>query len=65
MTDEFPPLDMRERIIHIDQMLADIERKHQQVRLAPWQLLFAGTTAMSAVFAAGAAVGAIFVKTFM
>jgi hypothetical protein len=60
-------LDIREKISHIDQMLADIDRtfadrdrKRQEIRYAPWQMAIGGMTAGAAIFAAGAA----FVKVF-
>jgi hypothetical protein len=53
-------LDIREKIIRIDQMLADIDRtfadrdrKRQEIRLAPWQLALTGAAAGVALFAAG------------
>jgi hypothetical protein len=49
--------DLREKLVHIDLMLADHDRKRQEIRLAPWQIAFAGMTAGAALFAAGAAVG--------
>ena len=65
MTDAtIPPgqLNIREKLAHIDQMLADHDRKRQEIRYAPWQLFvaFAGPaiglmTAGAALFAAGAA----------
>ena len=65
MTDATVPpdqLDIREKLAHIDQMLADHDRKRQEIRYAPWQLFvaFAGPaiglmTAGAALFAAGAA----------
>jgi hypothetical protein len=36
-------------------MLADHDRKRQEIRLAPWQISFAMMTAGAAIFAAGAA----------
>jgi hypothetical protein len=53
---------IRERLVHIDQMLADNDRKRQKIKLAPWLAAFAGMTAGAAVFALGAAVGAAFVR---
>jgi hypothetical protein len=57
-----PPLDVREKITHIDQMLADIDRtfadrdrKRQEIRFAPWLAALSGMTAGAALFAAGAA----------
>jgi hypothetical protein len=48
-------LDMREKLAHIDQMLADHDRKRQEIKLAPWQMMLAGMTSGAALFAAGAA----------
>ena len=53
-------IDIRDKLAHIDQMLADHNRKRQEIRLAPWQLALGGMTAGAAVFAAGAA----FMKLF-
>ena len=50
-----PELDIREKIAHIDQMLADHDRKRQEIRLAPWQLVMTGMAGGAALFAAGAA----------
>src|SRR5271169_4873634 len=35
-------LNIREKLAHIDQMLADADRKRQELRLAPWQLILTG-----------------------
>jgi len=48
-------LDVREKIAHIDQMLADHDRKRQEIKLAPWQMIGTGMGAGAALFAAGAA----------
>jgi hypothetical protein len=53
-------LDIREKLSHIDKMLADHDRKRQEILLAPWQLALGGMTAGAAMFAAGAA----FMKLF-
>jgi hypothetical protein len=58
MTD-IEQLDIREKLMHIDQMLADHDRKRQEMRYQPFLAAFAGMTAGAAIFAAGAAVGAI------
>jgi hypothetical protein len=53
--DTHSDLNIREKLAHIDQMLADHDRKRQEIRLAP---LVAGLTAAgagAAFFAAGAA----------
>jgi hypothetical protein len=71
-------LDIREKLAHIDQMLADHDRsrahidqlaadhdrKRQEMRLAPWQIAFAGMTAGAALFASGAAVGGLLTRAF-
>jgi hypothetical protein len=56
---------VREKLAHIDQMLADHDRKRQEVKHAPLLVAFAGMTAGAALFAAGAAVGAILVKLYI
>ena len=48
-------LDIREKLAHIDQMLADHDRKRREIRLAPWQLVMTGMAGGAALFAAGAA----------
>jgi len=53
LPDEPSSLDIREKLAHIDQMLADHDRKRQEIRLAP--LVLAGMTSGAALFAAGAA----------
>lgn len=53
-------VNLQEKLAHIDQMLADHDRKHQGIRLAPWVLVLSGVTSGAAVFAAGAA----FMKLF-
>jgi hypothetical protein len=58
-------LDLREQLIHIDQMLADIERNRQVTYWTPAQVAFAGITACAAFFAAGAAVGALLIKLYL
>ena len=55
LPDEPSSLDIREKLAHIDQMLADHDRKRQEIGLAPWQLVLAGMTSGAALFAAGAA----------
>jgi hypothetical protein len=49
------PLDIREKLAHIDQMLADHDRKRQEITLAPWALALGGVTTGAALLAAGAA----------
>jgi hypothetical protein len=48
-------LDVREKLAHIDQMLAGHDRKRQEIRFAPWLAALSGMTAGAALFAAGAA----------
>lgn len=60
ITDDLPRLDIREKLAHIDQMLADHDRKRQEIKFAPWQLVLSAMTTGAALFAAGAA----FVKIF-
>jgi hypothetical protein len=52
---ETETLDIREKLAHIDAMLADHDRKRQEIRLAPWALVIAGMTSGAAFFAAGIA----------
>jgi len=53
-------LDVREKLAHIDQMLADHDRKRQEIKYAPWALIFTGMASAAAFFAAGVA----FIKIF-
>jgi hypothetical protein len=60
-------LNVREKIVHIDQMLADIDRtfadrdrKRREIRYAPMIVAMTGMGTGAALFAAGAA----FVKLF-
>jgi len=56
MTDSaIEQIDIREKLAHIDQTLADHDRKRQEIRFAPWQLVVTGMTTGAALFAAGAA----------
>ena len=48
-------IDIREKLAHIDQMLADHDRKRQEIRLAPWQIMLTGMATGAAFFAAGVA----------
>ena len=48
-------LDIREKMSHIDEMLAAHDRMRQEIRLAPWQIALTGMAAGAALFAAGAA----------
>jgi hypothetical protein len=53
-------LNIREKLAHIDQMLADHDRKRQEIRFAPWQMALTGMGMGAALFAAGAAFFKIF-----
>ena len=56
MTDSaIEQIDIREKLAHIDQMLADHDRKRPEIRFAPWQLVITGMATGGALFAAGAA----------
>jgi hypothetical protein len=55
VTDTTGQIDVREKLAHIDQMLADHDRKRQEVRLAPWQLGLTFMATGAALFAAGGA----------
>ena len=55
MSDMNSSIDLREKLAHIDQMLADRDRKRQEVRLAPHMLVLTGMGSGAALFAAGAA----------
>lgn len=48
-------LDIREKLVRIDQMLADHDRKRQEITYAPVLAIFTGMGAAAAFFAAGAA----------
>jgi hypothetical protein len=48
-------IDLREKLAHIDQMLADHDRKRQEIKFAPWQIAATMMTAGAALFAAGGA----------
>ena len=59
-TDTPEGLDYREQLTRIDHMLVDIQRKQQEIQLAPWQV-FSTLIAGAAGFAAA---GAALVKIF-
>lgn len=50
--DEVVALDIREKLAHIDLMLAQHDRVRQEMRLAPWAIVVSSTTAGAALFAA-------------
>ena len=61
------PLDIREKLAHIDLMLAQhdqarvgIDRTRQELRLAPWALVVTGMTAGAAFFAAAFALAKLY-----
>jgi hypothetical protein len=49
-------LNIREKLAHIDQMLADHDRKRQEIRLAPWQLILTGMATGVGLLVAAAAI---------
>lgn len=53
-------VDLREKLAHIDQMLADHDRKRQEIKFAPWQMALTFMTAGAALFGAALA----FIKVF-
>lgn len=59
-TDYSTDVDLREKLAHIDQMLADHDRKRQEIRYAPALVMTSGMTAGAALLAAGAAMMKIF-----
>jgi hypothetical protein len=58
------PLDMREKLAHIDQMLADHDRKRQEIKYQPWVLIVPAIVGTLAAGAALFAAGAAFMKLF-
>jgi hypothetical protein len=66
-TYERDSVDLREKLAHIDQMLADHDRKRQEIKLAVWQIALGGAAACTGLMAAGAALFAAalaFLKVF-
>jgi len=53
MSDTASALDIREKLAHIDLMLAQHDRTRQELRLAPWALVISGMTSGAAFLAAG------------
>jgi hypothetical protein len=53
-------VDLREKLAHIDQMLADHDRTRQEIRYAPVLAMISGMTSGAALLAAGAALMKIF-----
>jgi hypothetical protein len=53
-------LDIREKIAHIDQMLADHDRKRQEIRLAWWPIFLAGMASAAALIGATVAATRVF-----
>ena len=53
-------LDIREKLAHIDQMLADHDRKRQEISWYPIVVMISGMTMGAAFLAAGAALMKIF-----
>jgi hypothetical protein len=55
-------IDLREKLAHIDQMLADHDRKRQEIRYAPWLAILSTAATLMAAGAALFAAGAAFMK---
>jgi hypothetical protein len=53
-------VDLREKLAHIDLMLAQHDRARQEIRYAPFIAMTSGMTAGAALFAAGAALMKIY-----
>ena len=53
-------LDIREKLAHIDLMLAQHDRVRQEMRLAPWALVATSMTAGAAFFAAAFALAKLY-----
>ena len=53
-------LNVREKLAHIDQMLADHDRKRQGIRRAPWQLILTGMATGAGLLVAAAAMIKLF-----
>jgi hypothetical protein len=53
-------LDIREKLAHIDLMLAQHDRVRQEMRYAPWALLATGMTSGAALFAAAFALARLY-----
>ena len=45
------PLDLREQLTRIDNLLADTQKKQREYQLAPWQLVITSLGAGAAIFA--------------
>jgi hypothetical protein len=60
LSDDRVQLDIREKLAHIDLMLAQHDRVRQEIRLAPLTLLMSGMTAGAAFLAAGFALAKLF-----
>ena len=48
-------LNVREKLAHIDQMLADHDHERQEICLAPWQLILTGMATGVGLLAVAAA----------
>jgi hypothetical protein len=60
LSDDRVQLDIREKLAHIDLMLAQHDRVRQEMRLAPWALVLSSMTAGAAFFAAAFAFAKLF-----
>jgi hypothetical protein len=59
-TDYGTDVDLREKLAHIDRMLADHDRKRQEIKYQPVVAMISGMTAGAALVAATAAAMKIF-----
>jgi hypothetical protein len=59
-TYEHDSIDLREKLAHIDQMLADHDRKRQEIKYQPILAMIGGMTSGAALLVAGAALMKIF-----
>jgi hypothetical protein len=67
ITTQLEQLDIREKLAHIDQMLADHDRKRQEIRVETWKIAIAVASVIASSMAAGAALfaaGAAYMKLF-
>lgn len=55
--DEITQLDIREKLAHIDLMLAQHDRVRQEIKLAPWSVMGPLLAAAAALFGVGIALG--------
>lgn len=61
-TTDITGIDLREKLAHIDQLLADRDRKRQEIKYAPWLAVCTGMTAGAAFLGVGIAIGALLMR---